>query len=187
MKRGIQRNLCHVKYRDKQIIAPPTYSTATILRCQSHVGQLGFHFPHPLPLLAPQKETNAPSCHLQFIIDKMTLSVDGFLAKIGSMGRFQWILVCVVGVMLVPVTFQTLIMTFLGLEPPWRCVRNSSVCNFTRKCPAVSFRSFKGFVGICSAIVYCSLNCFDDEVNCHRYFLHPGFNNSNKRVCKIYL
>jgi len=64
----------------------------------------------------------------------MTLSVDGFLAKIGSMGRFQWILVCVVGVMLVPVTFQTLIMTFLGLEPPWRCVRNSSVCNFTRKC-----------------------------------------------------
>lgn len=63
----------------------------------------------------------------------MTLSVDGFLAKIGSMGRFQWILVCVVGVMLVPVTFQTLIMTFLGLEPPWRCVRNSSVCNFTQE------------------------------------------------------
>ena len=75
----------------------------------------------------------------------MTLSVDGFLAKIGSMGRFQWVLVCVVGVMLVPVTFQTLIMTFLGLEPPWRCVRNSSVCNFTRKSPATSCYSFKGF------------------------------------------
>ena len=35
--------------------------------------------------------------------------------------------------MLVPVTFQTLIMTFLALEPPWRCVQNSTVCNFTRK------------------------------------------------------
>ena len=63
----------------------------------------------------------------------MTLSVDGFLSKIGSMGRFQWTLVCVVGIMLVPVTFQTLIMTFLALEPPWRCVQNSTVCNFTRK------------------------------------------------------
>lgn len=64
----------------------------------------------------------------------MTLSVDGFLARIGSMGRFQWILVTIVGIMLVPVTFQTLIMTFLGLEPPWRCAKNSTVCNFTRKC-----------------------------------------------------
>lgn len=64
----------------------------------------------------------------------MTVTVDGFLAKIGSMGRFQWTLVCVVGIMLVPVTFQTLIMTFLGLEPSWRCVKNSTVCNFTREC-----------------------------------------------------
>ncbi|XP_074623827.1 organic cation transporter-like protein isoform X2 [Acropora palmata] len=63
----------------------------------------------------------------------MTLSVDGFLARIGSMGRFQWILVSIVGIMLVPVTFQTLIMTFLGLEPPWRCVKNSTVCNFTQE------------------------------------------------------
>lgn len=63
----------------------------------------------------------------------MTVTVDGFLAKIGSMGRFQWTLVCVVGIMLVPVTFQTLIMTFLGLEPSWRCVKNSTVCNFTQE------------------------------------------------------
>lgn len=49
------------------------------------------------------------------------------------MGRFQWILVSVVGIMLVPVTFQTLIMTFLGLEPPWRCAKNSTVCNFTQE------------------------------------------------------
>ncbi|XP_068716130.1 organic cation transporter protein-like isoform X2 [Montipora capricornis] len=63
----------------------------------------------------------------------MTLSVDGFLARIGSMGRFQWMLVCVVGIMMVPVTLQTLIMTFLALEPPWRCVKNSTVCNFTQE------------------------------------------------------
>ena len=80
-------------------------------------------------------------CHLQLITDTMTLSVDGFLAKIGSMGRFQWTLVCVVGIMLVPVTFQTLIMTFLGLEPPWKCVHNSTVCNFTRKWPVALYCS----------------------------------------------
>ena len=61
----------------------------------------------------------------------MTLSVDGFLTKIGGMGRFQWILVFVVGIMMVPVTFQPLIMAFLGLEPPWKCAQNSTVCNFT--------------------------------------------------------
>ena len=110
-------------------------------------------------------KANEFSCRLQLIIDTMTLSVDGFLAKIGSMGRFQWILVCVVGVMLVPVTFQTLIMTFLGLEPPWRCVYNSSVCNFTRKCRAVCFRSFKGFVVMYLVFPSCSLICFGDKVN----------------------
>lgn len=88
----------------------------------------------------------------------MTLSVDGFLAKIGSMGRFQWILVCVVGVMLVPVTFQTLIMTFLGLEPPWRCVHNSSVCNFTRKCRAVCFRSISLFAFAVFSILILLIN-----------------------------
>ncbi|PFX33205.1 organic cation transporter protein-like isoform X1 [Stylophora pistillata] len=63
----------------------------------------------------------------------MTLSVDDFLTKIGGMGRFQWMLVCVVGIMMVPVTFQPLIMAFLGLEPPWRCIQNSTVCNFTHE------------------------------------------------------
>ena len=120
-------------------------------------GPTGFLLSHPLTLLARQKETNPLPVVCSWIIDTMTLSVDGFLAKIGSMGRFQWVLVCVVGVMLVPVTFQTLIMTFLGLEPPWRCVRNSSVCNFTRKSPATSCYSFKGFVGICLVILSCSL------------------------------
>ena len=61
------------------------------------------------------------------------LNVDGFLEKIGGMGRFQWLVAVVVGIMLIPVTFQALIMTFLGLEPPWRCVSGSTICNFTSK------------------------------------------------------
>lgn len=155
MWREIQRNPCHVKYRVKH---------------PSQTNYYPSHLPHPHNSQTiksqRQKETDALSCRLQFIIGAMTLSVDGFLAKIGSMGRFQWVLVCVVGVMLVPVTFQTLIMTFLGLEPPWRCVRNSSVCNFTRKCPATSCHSFKGFVGICLVILSCSLStCFGDKLS----------------------
>ena len=63
----------------------------------------------------------------------MGLTVDQYLEKIGGMGRFQWVVVVVVGVIMVPVTFQTLIMTFLALEPPWRCKAGSSICNFTRK------------------------------------------------------
>lgn len=136
---------------------PSPHPTPTILRRKSPsdikpVDQLTSHSPHPLPLLAPLLLTHF---RLQLIIDTMTLSVDGFLAKIDSMGRFQWILVCVVGIMLVPVTFQTLIMTFLGLEPPWRCVHNSSVCNFTRKCSAVSFRIFYRFC-CCCCLLCCS-------------------------------
>ena len=63
----------------------------------------------------------------------MSLTVDQMLEHVGSMGRFQWSVVVVCGTILVPVTFQTLIMTFMALEPAWKCVNGSIVCNFTRK------------------------------------------------------
>lgn len=63
----------------------------------------------------------------------MGLSVDEYLEYVGVMGRFQWIIVVIIGLMMVPVTFQTLIMTFLALEPEWKCVNGSNICNFTRK------------------------------------------------------
>lgn len=63
----------------------------------------------------------------------MVLSVDEYLEYVGVMGRFQWLIVVLVGIMMIPVTFQTLIMTFLALEPEWKCVVNSTICNFTRK------------------------------------------------------
>lgn len=101
----------------------------------------------------------------------MTLSVDGFLSKIGSMGRFQWTLVCVVGIMLVPVTFQTLIMTFLALEPPWRCVQNSTVCNFTRK-----YVILNGFVHSIASLLKTHLNSYA--------FSHiTGISNSHVTAC----
>ena len=63
----------------------------------------------------------------------MTLTVDQMLEHVGSMGCFQWTVVVVCGTILIPVTFQTLIMTFMALEPPWKCVNGSELCNFTRK------------------------------------------------------
>ncbi|KXJ05498.1 organic cation transporter-like protein [Exaiptasia diaphana] len=62
----------------------------------------------------------------------MVLSVDEYLEYVGVMGRFQWLIVVLVGLMMIPVTFQTLIMTFLGLEPEWKCVNSSIICNFTQ-------------------------------------------------------
>jgi hypothetical protein len=64
----------------------------------------------------------------------MALTVDQFLEKIGSFNQYQWILLGIFGyVMIIGMTFPTLIVTFITAEPDWMCVEsyNSSVCNFT--------------------------------------------------------
>lgn len=62
----------------------------------------------------------------------MALDVDQVLEQIGSMGRYQIRLLCVLSYVGFFLTgFQTMLMTFITVEPGWRCVTNSSLCNAT--------------------------------------------------------
>ena len=62
----------------------------------------------------------------------MGLTVDDVLEKIGSMNRYQYRLVMIMGLMkMFGYAFQAMISTFLSAEPPWRCKYNSSACNLT--------------------------------------------------------
>lgn len=70
----------------------------------------------------------------------MALTVDQVLDKIGSFGRYQWILLGIFCFITVPIgTFPIMVATFITAEPDWVCVKgNNSVCNFTKP---VSVRS----------------------------------------------
>ncbi|KXJ10286.1 Organic cation transporter-like protein [Exaiptasia diaphana] len=60
------------------------------------------------------------------------LSTDEVLDKIGSFGRYQFLLLILMGFMQIfGDGFQGMIASFLAAEPPWRCVSNSSSCNIT--------------------------------------------------------
>ena len=64
----------------------------------------------------------------------MAVTVDQMLEKIGSFQKYQWMLLCICGYVLMTLdTFQTMIVTFITAEPDWICVKgyHNSVCNFT--------------------------------------------------------
>ena len=56
------------------------------------------------------------------------LTVDEILPYIGEFGRFQWLLEAVFCIMIIPQTFQSLMMYFAALTPTWKCVSNSTIC-----------------------------------------------------------
>lgn len=55
-------------------------------------------------------------------------TIDDILEKVGSYGRYQILLTIALCTFIIPLSFPILIMYFTALEPPWRCVRNSTVC-----------------------------------------------------------
>ena len=59
------------------------------------------------------------------------LDVDEFLVYIGEFGRVQILLVCLFCLMIIPSAYHTLIMSFIGNDPGWRCALNNSECNRT--------------------------------------------------------
>ena len=59
------------------------------------------------------------------------LDVDQFLEYVGQFGRIQIILQVMFCCIIIPSTNQTLVMTFVGNNPPWRCRQISSECNKT--------------------------------------------------------
>ena len=56
------------------------------------------------------------------------VSVDEMLTYVGAYGPYQWILDAIFSVIMVPQTFQILIMYFAALSPAWKCATNSTVC-----------------------------------------------------------
>ena len=59
------------------------------------------------------------------------LDVDDILKKIGQFGLYQIFLVGILCLLMVPVTYHSLIMAFIGNNPSWRCAVNSTQCNST--------------------------------------------------------
>ena len=59
------------------------------------------------------------------------LDVDEILEKIGQYGLMQKFYVFIFCLLVIPGTYQTLIMTFMGNSPDWQCVANSTECNMT--------------------------------------------------------
>ena len=56
------------------------------------------------------------------------VSIDEMLNYTGAYGPYQWILNAIFSFIMMPQTFQTLIMYFAAISPPWKCTSNSTVC-----------------------------------------------------------
>ena len=60
------------------------------------------------------------------------LDVDDILKRIGQFGVYQIFLVGLLCLLMVPVTYHSLIMAFIANNPPWRCAMNNNTqCNST--------------------------------------------------------
>ena len=57
--------------------------------------------------------------------------VDDILQEIGQYGIYQMFLVGIFCFLIIPSTYQTLIMSFIGNNPTWRCALNNTQCNST--------------------------------------------------------
>ncbi|XP_028398822.1 organic cation transporter protein-like [Dendronephthya gigantea] len=62
----------------------------------------------------------------------MTVSVDEVLSEIGGYGKYQILMLQLVGFIEFGISsFNVMIITFIAGEPTWECVSNSTVCNIT--------------------------------------------------------
>ena len=61
---------------------------------------------------------------------KEQITIDQMVKHAGEFKFFQWIVGGIFCAMMIPSTFQVLIMQFAALNPNWRCVENSTVCRF---------------------------------------------------------
>lgn len=66
------------------------------------------------------------------IFNKMALTVDQVLERIGSLGFYQIRLIFILSyVEWFNITFQVMVPSFIAAEPRWLCVANHSSCNLT--------------------------------------------------------
>lgn len=57
------------------------------------------------------------------------VEIDEFLDLIGPFNKAQMLLVAMFCLIIIPSVYQTLIMSFAGNSPPWKCSRKSYECN----------------------------------------------------------
>ena len=60
--------------------------------------------------------------------DIVFLEMDELLEEIGGFGKAQILLLIIFVLMIIPATYQVLIMVFIGANPPWICASNSTEC-----------------------------------------------------------
>jgi len=54
--------------------------------------------------------------------DELALDIDNYLKVIGQFNKFQILLLLLFCFIVIPSTYQTLVMSFVGHSPSWRCV-----------------------------------------------------------------
>jgi len=61
------------------------------------------------------------------------LEIDDFLELIGPFGKSQKLLLVMFSLIIIPSVYQTLIMSFVGSSPSWKCVGNGTKCSLIHK------------------------------------------------------
>lgn len=61
----------------------------------------------------------------------LLVNVDEYLGHIGEFGKMQQLLQVMFCLMIIPATYQTLLLTFVGNNPSWRCTGLHQECNQT--------------------------------------------------------
>ncbi|XP_065651406.1 solute carrier family 22 member 4 isoform X2 [Hydra vulgaris] len=79
--------------------------------------------------LINQQNENSDETNKEEKKDFEKLDVDGILFLIGEFGRSQILLMIMLSLLMIPTAYQSLSITFIGLNPPWRCTNNSKECN----------------------------------------------------------
>lgn len=59
------------------------------------------------------------------------VNVDEYLGHVGEFGKRQIILQVLFCLMIIPATYQTLLLTFVANNPSWRCTGLNTECNET--------------------------------------------------------
>lgn len=106
----------------------------------------------------------------------MALSVDQMLLKIGEFGKYQWMILGIVGtIALVLSGFPIMIVTFITAEPDWICAKgiNNTACNFTEpitltskhykaRCsmPREAWTYVEGFTSTVTEVIQTVIMCF---------------------------
>ena len=61
----------------------------------------------------------------------LSMDVDDILISIGEFGRSQKLLLLALSLLMIPAAYQSLLITFIGINPPWSCANLSTECNRT--------------------------------------------------------